>query len=806
MNNHPAAHLPSLPCPPAPTYDMIRFLPPASLRLSSLALLLLTIGALLTAPPTHAQDRSVGYTFSPTVEWFQGEDESGLRSDLLYGGEVGINLGQYLEIGGEVLYGPDFQTDFSQLDQLAPLDREVDMLRYGARLQVNLRTQGLIPYLSLGTGVLRLDTEGVDAYRTLYTAGGAGVTYAQSRYRISVGGTLMGYRYDPAAAFLSSDSGVMTDEETVFTPSLRAGVTLFLGGRPLDQSTSIDASVREQFSGGLRGVRLSVDPFVGRVEWDDALGMPKDQSLRGVNAGVRLGSVLSVHGFYARGSSGTDFLDDVTGPFEGIQMYGSEARVRLVPQPPNRGARISPYLILGGGYLDVLSDYDDDLPAGTMVPDDRFFASSGVGLDVPIGDTFGLTGTVRSMFASGQTPPGGGDTDIQANLMYTLGISFGLGGNRRADQPAAAPPAMRATVPEAPTEAEQLAARLDSLEQRVQERQLQDRIERLEQLEQSMLAARDSVQQAREAPAAAPPTPPRSNLSGQSMTVPVPEVGAVYIRFGEGAPEVRRLEPGEQPASSDVSAEAISNAIREALREQTDANEDVPLTDADVERTVQQALRELREQEAQDRAARDRAQQETTPAPADPRVAELRAQLESMRREMERQREELARARQRAEAPASTEQTAPPQAFYRSFVGRPLTSIMPITGFRAGNGPTQYQVGVRASYRRLPSSNFRLMPELALASSPSTTSLAITANAAYSFGSGFVQEQTGQPLEPYGGLGLGLASARALRLSPVVNVFIGSEYPLGRGALFAEYSTFNFFGTNRLLFGYRIPL
>lgn len=787
-------------------HNMIRFPRPAEYRSYLFALLLFASGLVLSfaSTPAHAQERSVGYTFSPTVEWFQGENESGLRSEALYGGEIGVNLGQYLEIGGEVLYGPNFKTDFSQLDNLAPLDNEVEMLRYGARLQANLRTDGLIPYLSLGTGVMQFDTEGVDTYRTLYTSGGAGVTYAYNRYRLSVGGTLMGYRYDPALAFLSSDSGAPTDEKTVITPSLRAGVTLFLGGRPLDQSTSIDASVREQFSGGLRGVRLSVDPFVGRVEWNDALGMPKDQSLRGVNAGVRLGSVLSVHGFYARGSSGTDVFDDVTGPFEGIQMYGGEARARLIPQPPNRDARISPYLILGGGYLDVLSDYGEDIPAGVALPNDRFFATSGVGLDVPIGDTFGLTGTVRSVFANSQDPTRSDNTDIQGNLMYTLGVSFGLGGGSdRRSRPAPVAEEQPAPQAEAPTEAERLAARIDSLEQRVQERQLQDRIERLEQLEQSMLAARDSVQQA---PAAAPPTPPRSNLSGQSMTVPVPEVGAVYIRFGEGAPEVRRLEPGEQPATSDVSAEAISEAVRSALREQTDANEDAPLTDADVERTVQQALRELREQDAQDRAARDRTQQETTPAPADPRVAELRAQLEDMRREMERQREELARARQDADAPASAEQTAAPQAFYRSFVGRPLASVMPITGFRAGNGPTQYQVGVRASYRTLPSSNFRLMPEIALASSPSTTSLSLTANAAYSFGSDFAQEQTGQPLEPYGGLGLGLASARALRLSPVVNVFIGTEYPLGRGALVAEYSTFNFFETNRLLFGYRIPL
>lgn len=776
----------------------------------------------------QAQERSVGYTFSPTVEWFQGENESGLRSDVLYGGEIGINLGQYLEIGGEAFYGPSFETDFSQLDQLAPIDREVDLLRYGARMRANLRTDGLIPYLSLGTGVMQFDAEGVDQNRTIYTTAGAGITYAISRYRVSLGGDLMGYRYDPAATFLSNDSGVSSEEERVINPSLRAGVTLFLGGRPLDEGTGIDASVREQFGGGLRGMRLSVDPFLGRIEWDDALGMPKDQTLRGVNAGVRLGSVLSVHGFYARGSEGNDLFDEVTSPFESIQMYGGEARVRLVPQPPDRGARISPYVILGGGYLDVMSGYDGDLPADATVPNDRFFAASGVGLDVPIGDNFALTGTVRSVFADAQDPGGTGNTDLQANLMYTVGVSFGLGGNDRRARRTQARAAQRAET----AESEGLQARLDSLEQRVEERQLQERIERLERLEQQMTAERDTMIAQRDTTIQAAPRseaqPARSNLSGQSMTIPVPEVGAVYIRFGEGEPEVRRLQQEDQPAVSPTAdAEAIQQAVRDALREQADSegeDGEQALTDEDVERTVQRALRDLRDQEARDREqeTRDQEIRDRPNAPTnddgardDTRVNDLRSQLEETRRQMVRQEQELEALRRRLdERPRSasedsstrTTPTRTTPAFYRSFFGRPLTSVIPLAGFRAGTGPTQYQIGVRADYRNAPSSRFRFIPEVALASSPSTTSLAITANAAYSFGSDFVQEQTGQPLEPYAGAGLGLASARALRLGIVTNVFVGVEYPLGRGALFGEYSTFNVFDVNRLLFGYRIPL
>lgn len=794
-------------------HDMIQFfrLPQCFSRLRLLlvgSMLLIATAAL--SPLTQAQERSVGYTFSPTVEWFQGENESGLRSDVLYGGELGINLGQYLEIAGQAFYGPSFETDFSQLDQLAPIDREVDLLRYGARLRANLRTQGLIPYLSFGTGVLQFDAEGVDQNRTIYTSLGGGITYSYNRYRLSVGGSVLGYRYNPAATFLSEDSGVASEEERVLNPSLRAGVTLFLGGRPLNEGTGLDASVREQFGDGLRGVRLSVDPFLGRIEWDDALGMPKDQTLRGVNAGVRLGSVLSVHGFYARGTEGNALFDEVTGSFQSIQMYGGEARLRLIPQPANRNARISPYAILGGGYLDIMSDYSNDIPDAAPLPSDRFFATAGAGLDIPVGNNFSLTGSLRSVFTEAQRTETTANTDLQANLMYAIGVSFGIGGNdrreRRETVQAEQPEQPEQPEQRAPTEAERLQARVDSLEQRVEERQLQERLERLEQMEQQMTGVRDTVQQAAEA------QPARSNLSGESMTIPVPEVGAVYIRFGEGEPEVRRLGSDEEAVSSDVSAESISQAVRDALSERTDDGERT-LTDEDVERTVQRALRDLRDQDTRDNAARDneaRAQR----ADEDERVADLRARIDEMSRQIRRQEEELERARSqegRGEQEESTQQSTdrPPRTsggFYRSFFGRPLTSVMPVTGFRAGTGPTQYQIGIRADYRNTPSSRFRFMPEVALASSPSTTSLAITANAAYSFGSTLVQEQTGQPLEPYAGVGLGVASARALRLGIVTNVFVGTEYPLGRGALFGEYSTFNSFDVSRFLFGYRIQL
>lgn len=729
------------------------------------------------APPS---DRNIGYTLSPKVEWFQGENNSGLQRDLLFGGEAGINLGRYLELSGEALYGPNFRTDFSQFDALVPPNRDVEVLRYGARVRTNLRTDGVIPFLSFGTGVFQVTPDGADASRTIYSSAEAGITYAfAGRYRVSFGGELLGYRNNPGTAFLPGDN-VFTGESRVVNPSLNASVALFLGGRPLDEETAIDESFRQQFERGLSGLRWSVDPFVSRMEWNEALGMPKDQNMRGVNAGFEVGSTLSLHGFYARGAVGDDLFDDVAGSFERAQMYGGEVRARLLPQRRGTVSSISPFIVIGGGYFDVLSNYSDDLPENLSAPADRFFATTGLGVEIPLGDTFSLTGSARSVFMESQNPTGTADTEIYGSLMYSLGVSFGIGGRDRTR------PARQAQ--ERPTEQQRLEARLDSIEaaQASASPEQQDLEARINQLEERARALQEGEP--------APAEERRSNISGQTITVPVPEVGSLYIRFGEGEPEIRRIDREEErrpDIAGRMDEEAIRDAVREALGARVE-DRDRPLTDEDVEQTVQRTLRRLLDE---DRTRRDTRTD-------DSRVAALQSEIDELRRELRRERGEDIRRPERTDV----DPAIPGRPFYSSFLGRPLTNIVPVTGFRAGQGPTQYQVGLRGDYRRSPSSNFRFLPEVAVGTSPSTTSVGVIGNVAYTLAEGIAQEQTGLPLSPYVGAGVGLVSARALRLGFATNIFFGAEYPLGRGAAFAEYSTLNTFSVSRFMIGYRIPL
>jgi hypothetical protein len=51
-------------------------------------------------------------------------------------------------------------------------------------------------------------------------------------------------------------------------------------------------------------VQLYVNPFHGRIEFNDALGFPKDQNLSGVNAGVSLGPYVGLRGFLLARATG----------------------------------------------------------------------------------------------------------------------------------------------------------------------------------------------------------------------------------------------------------------------------------------------------------------------------------------------------------------------------------------------------------------------------------------------------------------------------------------------------------------------
>ena len=777
--------------------------------------LLLVLGAGVVASPASAQFRDVGYTLEPGVQGIFEDDAAAIGTSTLYGGALGLSFGRYFQASAEYVMNSGARTDFSNVERLQGLvNRDVDVRRLGTRLRFNLYDRRVIPYLTVGSGVMQFDPDGAERTRTIYGTAGGGVTFsAYDRYRISIGGEMLGYRYDPVATFLgpTGAQNFETGTTLVTSPALTASLALYLGGRSLDEETVVDQALQEQFGGGgfLSGIQLYVNPFQGRVEFNDALGFPKDQNLSGVNAGVSLGPYVGLRGFYWRGREGTVVTDNLTGGFEDLQMYGGELKLRLNLAP---GRGFVPYAKVGGGYLDVLGAYAGDIPENTSPPEDRFFGMGGIGLEVPLTRSVKLSGGARGLVMDNPNTVEAGDPgDLYGSLMYTAGIEFRMGGggaDRPTPRPGPEPVLAPADTPEgeedpgiedAPGMEEELSA-----EERL--------LARVDSLEQQLMA----LQAGETRPAGAPQqTAPRadtsmdpvapavrqSNLTDRTITVPVPESGEIYVRFGEdGRPQATRQAP---PATAQAEGEVpegieqrVRNALQQELQQQGRADTAQALTDADIERLIQRTVRNAMSQREQATAQQGQTAQAQ-------QIQRLQNQVDALQRQLREQ--EAAEPSQQPDPSPAVSGTATP--FYRQTLGRPLTYLVPIVGFRGGKVTNQAHIGVRADYRMTPSSRFHIIPEFGLGVGNGQVSPSLLFNGAYSFLRETTTELVGAPIEPYVGLGAGISSLGGFTFEPVVTSMIGLDYRLRSDRrVFLEYSAFDLFSTHRVHVGFRVRL
>lgn len=796
-----------------------RILPAVAIGLASLLYL-------AAAQPATAQFQDVGYTFEPTVQGVFQDDEAAFQSGPLYGGALGLSFGRYFQASGEYVVNTAMTSNFSNVGRLQGLiDREVEVRRYGPRLRFNLYDRTVIPYLTVGTGVLAFDPEQAEMSRTIYGLAGGGITFtAYDRYRVSLGGEVMSYRYDPVATFLGPTGAQNFETGTTFvsSPALTASLSLFLGGRSLEEQTAVDQALQEQFGGGgfLRGVGLSVNPFEGRVEFNDALGFPKDQNMAGLNAGVSLGPFVGLRGFYWRGREGAAVTDNVGGGFEDIQMYGGELKLRL---NLGLGQGFVPYAKVGGGYLDVLGGYESDIPESSAPPEDRFMGITGAGLEVPLTRGVKLSGGARALLMNNPNQVEAGDPgDIYGSLMYTAGIEFRLGGGADRPTPAPQPEPVLAETGEAEPEAE-----TEETEAGVEERSENDRLRaRADSLEMVLAALQGDTTEA-EAPArpgersqaepgpgqvdtsvpgASSPADPRGR-SGRTMVVPVPEEGEIYVRFGKGdGPTTQESSPPraaeavqEEPVAQDME-ERVRKALRQQLREQGRADSAQAATEIDLERLIQRTVREAISVRQERANRRTQAERQARRQAESEQIQRLQNQIDNLQRQLREQESETPQESVTAESGDSS-------PFYRQALGRPLTYLVPIAGFRAGKGPEQLHVGIRGDYRSSRSSRFHVVPELSFGLGGGEISPTLLVSGAYDFLRDATTDVTGLPLEPYVGLGGGISSLGGFAFEPVITSMIGLNYRFGGGRrVFLEYSAHDRLSTSRLHVGVRIGL
>lgn len=743
------------------------------------ACLLVLIGGLVfcVPPRVRAQVTGLSYSLTPTGQVLNFDDEAGLKNGSLYGGKLGLSFGEYVELSGLFLYANNLKTDFSGLSaleetvpdlDLARIEHTVEMQRYGGEFKVNLGRGGLFPYLTAGAGLLKTTPENLNQSEAIYLTAGLGLQYSLAdRYTVLLQVENMRYRQNTAALFSEadlSDLGITTDAfetKTLSNLGVTAGLQVYLGGRARGELTDVDRAFQDQFSGGLRGLSLQVEPFGGQINFDKSLGFRDQQRMAGVSAGFDFGPYVGIRGFYWRGIEDGELTS-----FDDLQAYGGEVKLRI----SSFGRNLSPFVTVGGGMMDVKDGY---IGNGSIVPEDRPFAIGGGGVSLPLGNTIQLHGSVRALLMSTlDTEAISSSNDVRTNWMYSAGVTFGLGKGSRTSGSI-----IGDELAESQREAERQSDQI-AVEVAERERALARAEARIDSLAQVVLAAQQGT----------PVTvPPGTNATGPWVQFPVPTQGELYVRYGQ---------PGSVSVES-LTGEAEVRYVDQGLNGTLPAVS-TGLTGADVQAIVQRVL--------QEELARDRqATGDSSTLHEAVLMNGLERRLNTRINELERRLEDRI---ERAEHPVSSATQPsvilrPPPApvvindrgeVVTSRSRRELVGILPLTGFNLSN-PQQVLLGVRGDIR-IPGRAIRFLPEMTMGFGEENTSYTISTNAAYPF-----NIEVGR-FRPYIGAGVGFAKVNDFEL--VLNTFIGAERIFSAGSFFGEYYTLDFFNESRILVGYRV--
>ncbi len=781
--------------------------------IAALALVML----LLVPGAAQAQVSGLSYTLSPSGQRLFFDDNAGLDDAFLYGGELGFGFGRFVELSALYQFNNDLKTDFSALTgldeataaRIAGLDgRGLELQQYGIGLKFNLAPGAAVPFVRLGAGILRFNPDDLNPSETIWLSGGAGLQFSLARrYSISVSAENLSYRYNLGAAFFSEEDlaqAELTPESfnqvQVNNLAVRVGLQLYIGGRKPGETTDLDRALRSQLSGGLRAVTLQLEPFYGTVTFDKDLGFKENQRMAGINAGLNLGPYVGVRGFYWRGME-----EDKVDPDE-LQAYGGALRLNL-----GSGWNATPYLTLGGGYMDVLDKYEGRIDGET--PSDKPFLLAGGGLVLPLGESLRLNGGVRALLMSTEGTDNLSDpNDVTTSLMYSLGLNFVLGAPDRS-----AGAVFESRFAEARTREERLALMMEHTEARLDS--LANVLAELQEANGAGMMAGDSLRMVQQG----------LDVRGRQMvTFPIPETGEIYIRYGE--PGSRLVESfAARPdgtvqrdtmrvimSSADTTGIGVADsAFTAALLDTTQTSQFTPaqqLTAAQIQQIVRQTLRE-----EQDEAGT------TTLEGSDFERLERRLEMRLLELENSLQRQINSERGGQPEQPSTIiiqpggeQQRVTPGGTVEVRSGdrvevvggqSGLVAVLPLAGFTFGD-PVQAVVGLRGDYRN--AGSFRILPEFVFGLGTGTFSYHASLNGAYSFWENLqsVRNIAG-PVRPYVGAGVGFlgfndAPEDVSGVQFTFNLLIGTEYEYGPGVFFAEVMPIDFGDYTRLLAGYRV--
>jgi hypothetical protein len=377
--------------------------------------------------------------------------------------------------------------------------------------------QSFAPFIRIGGGVMQFQPKENRNFDVIALSAGAGLRFALiGRLHVQLYAEDLMFRIDrqmlvPDAESTQNPPPVDPDRNDIrHNIAFGGNIILNLGGHSSDQETELDRAIRSRYDGGLFGGSWLVEPYVGRVKFDSHAGLD-DQPFAGVRTGFNFGQLIGLRGYYWRGMN--DHFDD-TDP---VQSYGGEAQFNL-----NTGQGAIPYLLLGAGQLDFLKNYYDE---SNLTRSDKTMLIVGGGLGFTLGRHMRVNAGARDYIFSESDPealaePG----ELLHNFAYSAGLTFLFGGKQssRADVDAfgrerytpASTPSWQGELPPVPEGTTPVAAPEPSGRADMPPDRTSGRTTEYLVLPDSLMAV-------------------RTYQGDRIVAIPVPEVGEIYIRYGE---------------------------------------------------------------------------------------------------------------------------------------------------------------------------------------------------------------------------------------------------------------------------------
>ena len=715
-------------------------------NLSAKLILPVALAALVVAAlPAPAQVEGVRFSLEPGADYYLWDDNMGLKDSPLYGGRLSADLGRFVALQGYYVVNDRVKTDlakdtFEDWPEPSVVDQKLRVQNYGADLVFNLGRGPVVPFIKGGGGIVRLDPEDGEVFEQIVTRAGFG-----TRFDL----------YPRVCALIQIEDVMVRFDRTRLLPpeelpkpppvdpksnSIRhnltfgAGLSFQLSGAPAGE-TNLDRAIQSRYSGGLFGASWPIEPYAGRLNYDKAAGLA-DQSLLGVRTGVNLGDLLGLRAYYWHGMN--DSFDD-TDP---VQSWGGEAQFNLAA-----GQGVIPYLLLGVGHLDFLKDFRDDQGSERC---DQGLLILGGGVGLTLSRSFRIDLAARdNIFSESDLSDLAQPSELLHNWAFSGGLSFILGGGR--PQAGAAPAAAvtpgsavaasspgSAVIPYAPSGQVQPGASPPAPPPPPQAPQL-------------VLGTDGRIVWA-----SPPPAFPQSFQGERTVTLPVPTVGELYVRYGEPGGVSIVSGSGEVTPSPAATDEERLAVLERRLEERLSAWLDQRLAEERLSAPVE--------------APREAPSQTIVIPPAAPSL------------------------------PAS-----PVEGRSTIGVAKGGNILYPYLGVNL-DYPEQFLVASRLDVGPIrPGSRIRLLPELALGFF-NKGSFMFCVNTQYNFGK---LERKGQ-LSPYAFAGLGVIrfgkGVDRDRTGAVFNLGYGLARNFGGWTAFVEHQGIDFFSLQRLNMGLRWPL